>query len=134
MRIATIRYTETGCDISSPWDQNFLDDLKTSIPFFARSWKPEHKLWSIRKNWVPVAVEVTRRHFRVVEIPAEEQKRQSTHTSSDVYAVLCLLPSAPRELVKAAYRVLALAHHPDREGGDIEKMQRLNAAYEKLTK
>ena len=35
--------------------------------------------------------------------------------------------------VKKAYRSLALRHHPDR-GGEIRKMQEVNAAYEYLVK
>lgn len=35
--------------------------------------------------------------------------------------------------VRAAYRKLALVHHPDR-GGDQEKMKEINEAYEFLTK
>ncbi len=49
----------------------------------------------------------------------------------DPYTALHLLPSAPAELVKAAYRTLAQIHHPDR-GGDTEAMQRINDAYRRL--
>jgi len=44
------------------------------------------------------------------------------------YATLHLLPSAPPELVDAAYRCLARLHHPD-TGGSTTTMQRLNAAH-----
>ncbi len=49
----------------------------------------------------------------------------------DPYKTLHLLPSAPPEVVKAAYRALAVLNHPDK-GGDEEAMKRLNAAYQKL--
>jgi hypothetical protein len=49
----------------------------------------------------------------------------------DPYTALHLLPSAPAELVKAAYRTLAQIHHPDR-GGDTDAMQRINDAYRRL--
>ena len=51
----------------------------------------------------------------------------------DAYTALWLRPGAPPELVRAAYRVLALLHHPDR-GGDTGAMQRINAAFEVLGK
>ena len=35
----------------------------------------------------------------------------------DAFAVLHLLPSAPLEVVKAAYKALALLHHPDHHPG-----------------
>jgi len=49
----------------------------------------------------------------------------------DPYVTLHLLPSAPPEVVKAAYRALAVLNHPDK-GGDEEKMKRLNEAYGRL--
>lgn len=52
---------------------------------------------------------------------------------SGAYGVLHLQPTAPPELVKAAYRVMARTHHPD-AGGSEEAMKRINAAYESLTK
>lgn len=47
------------------------------------------------------------------------------------YTVLHLLPSAPPELVRAAYRCLATLSHPDR-GGTHEGMLALNTAYSQL--
>jgi len=52
---------------------------------------------------------------------AEESERHS-------YATLGLSPVAPREVVEAAYRALARAHHPD-AGGASDRMARINAAY-----
>ena len=48
------------------------------------------------------------------------------------FVVLHLLPSAPEEVAKAAYRALSLSMHPDRPGGDAEAMKRLNAAYDAI--
>ncbi len=51
-------------------------------------------------------------------------------TMSDVaaaYRSLHLLPSAPPELVTAAYRLAAQQHHPD-HGGDVARMVELNRA------
>jgi hypothetical protein len=51
--------------------------------------------------------------------------------ASDPYQTLHLLPSAPPEVVKAAYRALAVLNHPDK-GGETEVMQRINDAYRRL--
>lgn len=51
---------------------------------------------------------------------------------TNAYATLHLLPTAPPELVKAAYRCLAMMNHPD-VGGDTETMQQLNIAYAQLS-
>lgn len=57
-----------------------------------------------------------------------------THpTSADAYQALHLLPSAPPEVVKAAYRALAQKHHPD-HSGDTATMQKINTAFDLLSK
>jgi hypothetical protein len=43
------------------------------------------------------------------------------------YQTLCLLPTAPDELVASAHRILARLHHPD-VGGDHVKMVAINNA------
>lgn len=48
------------------------------------------------------------------------------------YASLFLTSGAPSELVKAAYRTLSQLYHPDKPGGDLKTMQRVNSAYERL--
>ena len=51
---------------------------------------------------------------------------------ADLYAALGLGRDASAEEIKRAYRKEALTNHPDR-GGDKEKFQRLQAAYEVLS-
>jgi len=47
------------------------------------------------------------------------------------FATLFLLPSAPKEVIRAAHRALAAIHHPDR-GGNLDEMIEINLAYDKL--
>ncbi len=49
----------------------------------------------------------------------------------DPYQTLHLLPSAPPELIRAAFKCLAAIFHPD-HGGNEEKMKELNRAYKRL--
>jgi curved DNA-binding protein CbpA len=52
----------------------------------------------------------------------------------DHYAVLGLAPSAAPDVIRAAYRVLAQRHHPDRNANtDGAAMVRLNQAYATLS-
>jgi hypothetical protein len=138
VKTATLRHIDTGCDISSFYDEDFLRDLKAEVSHFARSWNKTRKLWIIEETYVPVALEIAKRYFRGVELNRRAEQHQHTHSeqhyrSDNVHAVLHLLPTAPSELVKAAYRALSMLYHPDR-GGDVQKMQALYAAYEKITK
>ena len=48
--------------------------------------------------------------------------------SQGPHAVLGVTADAPVEVIRAAYRALALKHHPD-HGGTVEKMREINLAY-----
>jgi hypothetical protein len=50
-----------------------------------------------------------------------------------LYDVLGVSPDASMQEVKDAYRALTSIYHPDREGGDTEKMAEINKAYETLS-
>ncbi|WP_310643115.1 J domain-containing protein [Limnohabitans sp.] len=54
----------------------------------------------------------------------------------DLYAVLGVAPTAAPEVIRAAYRALALRHHPDRHAHsaiDGSVMAELNKAYDVLS-
>lgn len=65
------------------------------------------------------------------------RRSQSAHAEpgdldrGEAYRRLHLLPSAPPEVIKAAWVALAKIHHPDR-GGNVERMQAINEAWAKL--
>ncbi len=48
------------------------------------------------------------------------------------FQTLYLLPNAPPEVVKAAYKALSRIHHPDLRGSN-EKMIQINRAFEIIT-
>jgi hypothetical protein len=47
---------------------------------------------------------------------------------------LGVTPNASREQIDQAYKRMSKKYHPDRPGGSEEKMKKINAAYEALTK
>ena len=44
------------------------------------------------------------------------------------FTILGVGANATRERIEAAYRALAMKHHPDRQGGDVGEMSRINTA------
>ena len=48
---------------------------------------------------------------------------------ADPYAVLGIAPTADAATIKAAYKLRALEHHPDRPGGSTVRMQEITRAY-----
>jgi phage/plasmid primase-like uncharacterized protein len=157
MRTATIRTSPGGIDLSTPYDADFVDAPKATVPFRARKWDGNRKVWTVSHAHIAEAVQLLRQYFHVVDLheykaktereqrereqeqqrqreqqrqQQQERERRYSHGSSS-YAVLHLQPTAPSELIKAAFHVLALLHHPDR-GGDLATMQKINHAYEEL--
>ena len=52
----------------------------------------------------------------------------------NLYKILGLPDFASLDEIKKVYRKLAMKHHPDKEGGDEERMKLINAAYDILSK
>lgn len=112
MRAAKCR--RCGGDICFTWDSN------------KNQWWPT-EIASLSGEETPFKNSVYRHEWN--------RTHKCSYSSIDVpnpsFAVLHLLPTAPPEVIKAVYRVLASIHHPDK-GGDMRKMQAINAAYEAL--
>ncbi len=53
---------------------------------------------------------------------------------TDSYEVLGITRDASEKEIKTAYRKMASKHHPDKEGGDVQMFQKIQAAYDELTK
>src|SRR5690606_4113698 len=107
----------------TPFDEDYVKDLKTCIPNHSRRWDPEDRLWIIDDRYEATVRRLLGIFFGYKYAPVD----------ADPYRTLHLLPTAPPEVAKAAYRALAQIHHPDR-GGSHEAMQRVNTAWETLSR
>jgi hypothetical protein len=126
-----------------------VSTLKSFIPAGLRSYTPATRKWFIdedathqmrrwlsyaetmigaRVEWISEVYEDYEAECPPPYTPPPPPPRQK---AIDPYQTLHLLPSAPPEVVKAAYKALAMKLHPD-HGGDEEKMKRLNTAYARL--
>jgi hypothetical protein len=122
-----------------------IDTLKSSITPDMRSYNPATREWFVdedatgrMRRWLDYCranlyAEVEWLEGETYEDPeAEWTPPKPKPTPGDPYVTLHLLPSAPPEVVKAAYRALATLHHPDKPGGDGERMKVINDAYRRL--
>lgn len=75
------------------------------------------------------AREERERQQRDRERKAREERQG--YMGDDPYHVLGVSPRASRAEIRAAWTRLCCEHHPD-AGGDVRKMQAVNAAYNKL--
>jgi hypothetical protein len=115
--------------------------LKNCVQPMDRAWRPATKSWCVDASaefemgeWLALCrsnfnAEVTRATEKQKE---RREGRAAPKPAPDPFAALYLLPSAPVEVVRAAYRALATLHHPD-HGGDAERMKAINAAYSEAT-
>lgn len=137
-------------ELSFGYNRRFSDFLKLGIkPPAFREYDPTKQRWRVHLTRLPLALNFARRHFEQVDyrlLPEWVQMQvAAARTGSErvrpgapasepqesPYSVLCVLPTAPWEVVRAAYKALVMLHHPDR-GGDTETLQRINCAYTEL--
>lgn len=112
--------------IVSPYHHDFVEALKTVIPPSMRVWNGGDKSWEVRDSYLTDIISLLQAFFDEVE-----QDLTTPTDPNGTYPELFLLATAPDELVKAAYKCLAVLYHPDR-GGDPIKMSALNVCYDKI--
>ena len=123
---------------STPYLETFVIALRETVPAWARHWDKDRKMWHVAPEYKRELERVLEVHYGGVQwvepaelgLGARAQHRQPGG-QAEAYAALHLLPTAPAELVQAAYRCLAKLNHPDL-GGDTSAMQAINAAYAEL--
>jgi len=121
-----------------------IEALKDYVSSSNRVYVPERKTWRVdagahdelhawlayaratfdaRIEWIGGAADAD---------PEREWTPPSKPKAVDPYTALWLLPGAPLEVIRAAYKALATLHHPDKPSGDDEKMKAINSAYQQL--
>lgn len=124
----------------SSYDEDWIAFVK-ELPTAQRGYVPTRKSWWINYDFLLEARDVGTEYFDAVDWSSlDEQYRVALGDKiakpepppRGDHATLFLIAGAPPEVVKAAYRALALLHHPDR-GGDAAKMKAVTAAYARLS-
>jgi hypothetical protein len=127
---------------------DLVSSIKCAIPPGLRTYRPAERCWQVDASAKSDLDEWVRQvhhemPVKVVWVGANEPKeeRQQQHewpppryrkpTREELLKRLHLLPDAPAELIKAAYRTLAQMNHPD-HGGNEETMKLLNEAFQLL--
>ncbi len=123
-----------------------VETLKSFLPPHSRAYNPTTRAWFIDETaeasfhkWLSYAR--TDLGCRVEWVAGDEtssdthERTRKPHTPAkvDPFATLHLLPTAPPEVIRAAYKALAVKLHPDKPTGDTQAMQRLNQAYKQLS-
>jgi hypothetical protein len=112
-----------------------ITELKGIIPVAFRNYEPTKKTWLIT-DWecLDEWIGELRSVYTVETVYDDGQPSQKPPPQSiaSPFQTLYLLPNAPPEVVKAAYKALSRIHHPDARGNH-EKMIEINLAFEIIT-
>jgi len=127
--IASIRHLPNGVmlQVDAGYNKAFTETLKKSIAAKHRLWDKNDKCWYVVKSQFDRLCLIMEEYFdevQLIDFPAHE-------VAADAWSRLYLIPNAPLEIVRAAYKTLAQKYHPDK-GGDVEAMQKINAAYKEI--
>jgi len=113
--------------LEAPYNKEFLDSLKASVPQSKRVWDNNDKAWYVVRDQFDKLSHLLDMYYDetiLVDFPAAQ-------VSSTAWARLYLVENAPLEVVRAVFKVLAMKHHPDK-GGDAGTMQVINDAYKEI--
>lgn len=136
VKTAYLNLDQTGSwiIITGSYNEPFLKELKNVLNRSHRFWDGEKKLWLVSISKKAELLRMIANYFDTIEFLDERLMPKAKNLEDENYRMLHLLPTAPLELIKAAYRTLALIYHPDRNSGNGEKMTKLNVAYTNVMK
>lgn len=148
--------------VEVPRNDQWASALRFMVPTSARTWHQNEKIWTIEDRYYRVVREITAHYFpslrdltlyeKIPSAPRGWQSKWNRWLSSDdagpgqkdegggtapassgPYAVLCVTPDAPPEVIKASYKALSKIFHPDKgDNGDEERMAEINSAMDEL--
>lgn len=127
MKTATIfkSYVPGWYEVVTPYDAEFIDDLKFFIKPDDRTWLPVDKMWRVRQSSVDVLKTLLVNHHFNIEV-VDDIQAPGNNLFTQVFDMI------PPEYLNKVYHALAQAIHPD-HGGSDKQMTDLNAAYEYRT-
>jgi len=110
--------------VLTPYNVDFVDDLKSSLPGHHRMWDKGAGHWLVNEAYLEDLVNVCRKYFNEVVTDLGEEE-----VTEGMYGEL--LRACPPANQDKLYAALAFAFHPDR-GGDTEIMKQINLAHQNI--
>ena len=125
--------------VVTPYNKAFVDAIHQLIPFSDRAWDPNSKMWTIAERFMEPLKNAAEKVFHstatvVTKAQAEAaQVPKATAMTAIADACEAFFRLASQDEMAKAYRSAATRLHPD-HGGDMEKMSRLNALWQRISK
>jgi len=115
----------------TPYNTEFLEELKMQIPGSMRRWIPDKKIWEVSDLYLDKAVLIMKQFFdEIITDMFDEEPKAVENVFQPLFEILKDMPNGSMEKV---YRALSMALHPD-VGGSAEQMIKLNQAYDMVKK
>ena len=132
--IAELFYMDTTIWCKTPYNKDFISRLKEEIPKDYRYWDKDERVWVVNYSFEDELLALCSTYYNNVVKYGERRYATTAITSSPAYGTLFLLPSAPKEVVLAVYRVLAKLYHPDvnKKSDANEVMKKINIAFDEI--
>lgn len=116
----------------TPYNEAFIQELKADIPYQARVFMKEDKVWRVDAAYHEDLLSVVKKHYGEPTIlEPEETVVVVQGQGNDPFGAM--LRFAPPEVLKKVYRLIAAEIHPDK-GGKPEDMVTLNSAWAEIKK
>lgn len=126
--------------ISTPYSPQFVDFIKASIPASDRTYDKSTKYWTFTEKFFPQIESVIKKLWPSEHVIISHTQAQQASASAPVRqapldtVITEFFNLLPFDAANAAYRKAATELHPDHEGGNMEKMTKLNALWDRLKK
>lgn len=118
--------------LTTPYNLDFVIELKNEIPPGDREWVPSIKAWVVSKTQLDIVETLCKRYYAKVVVNIQSS---GSFTSQETpFSILYLTPEAPSWLVKRVWKLLAQEYHPDRNKDGLERMKMVNEAYDEIKK
>jgi hypothetical protein len=114
--------------IRSSYDQDFVDELKSSVPWSAREWHPKpDRFWTVEVDYLDVVEELCQRFYSEVKIMFE--------ASGDCpFELMWLIPDTPLEICEAMHKILIKIYHEAGSDPDPTRWRSVNRAIKQIRK
>ena len=134
--IAELFYMDTTIWVKAPYKAIFITALKEQIPKEYRYWDKDERAWVVNYAYESELLTLCSEYFSDVSKYGERRYNTTPRAiqSPPAYQTLHLLPTAPKEVVMAAYRALSKLYHPDVNNSSdaTKKMVKINAAFSEI--
>jgi len=124
--------------LKTPYDAEFVDDLKDCVFYQGRSWDGVSKTWLFDRDYLENVCQLCSEYFGNVSVTGNEKEQAHEQYPSEPVgelqnASIALIRLLPEEILHTAYRSAMKSLHPD-VGGDTAKAQEFNQAYQAIVK